>query len=116
MAGAINAPATGNTYAAYLTGAKALGSSEPVISNTGAVTGGVGATPVSSQAVSSSATTSRSSSSSAPRSSASRSSNTTSTRGASKHSSSSSPSYLCYQWLIYSFGDSVTSVRMSSWQ
>jgi hypothetical protein len=70
---AINAPTTGNTYAAYLAGAKALGSSEPVvscsfvplgfpcayhflhdfqISNTGAVTGGVGATPVPTGAVS----------------------------------------------------------------
>ena len=70
---AINALTTGNTYAAYLAGVKALGSNEPVvscsfvplgfpctyyllhdfqISNTGAMTGGVGATPVASPAAS----------------------------------------------------------------
>jgi hypothetical protein len=102
---AINAPTTGNTYAAYLAAALALGPSEPVvscslvplgfpctyyfsddfqISSTGPMVGGVGATPVSSPVVSSSATTSRSSTS-AP---------STTSKSASKPSSSSSPSYL----------------------
>jgi len=44
MTGAINAPATGsNTYAAFLAAAKALGSSEVPLSDSGPVTGGVGA-------------------------------------------------------------------------
>jgi len=43
MVGAINAPATGNTYDAWLAAAKALGSNEVPISDSGPVTGGVGA-------------------------------------------------------------------------
>jgi plastocyanin len=43
MTGAINAPTTGNTYAAFLAAAKALGSSEVPLSDSGPVTGGVGA-------------------------------------------------------------------------
>jgi hypothetical protein len=88
----------GNTYSAYLTAVKALGSSEPVvgcslvlldfpctyyfsdnfqISNTGAVMGGVGATGVSSRAASSSASRSGASgASSASRSGASGTSST----------------------------------------
>jgi len=66
MVGAINAPTSGNTYAAYLSAAKALGSNEKPISDSGPVTGGVGAvatgTPVVG-AANSSATTTKSSSS-----------------------------------------------------
>lgn len=130
---AINAPVNGsNSYAAYLAAAKALGSSEPVvgyslvplyfpctyyfsddfqISNTGAVTGGVGATGVSSRAVSSTSRSGASSASSTSRSGASGTSSTsrstgsasrasgssstsTSSSGALKPSSSSSPNYL----------------------
>jgi len=98
------------------------------ISNTGPMTGGVGATGVSSQAVSSGATTTRTGSSSTsrsgasgtssmPRSSASRPSST----GASKPSSSSSPSYLVANDLFTLFFDRVlteSSLRISSrqWQ
>ncbi|KAN0107121.1 hypothetical protein V8E52_010428, partial [Russula decolorans] len=43
MVGAINAPATGQSYAAYLAAAKSLGSNEKPINDNGPVTGGVGA-------------------------------------------------------------------------
>lgn len=44
MVGAINAPSTGsNTFDAFQSKAKSLGSSAPAVSDTGAVTGGVGA-------------------------------------------------------------------------
>ncbi|KAI0287913.1 hypothetical protein BC826DRAFT_1108089 [Russula brevipes] len=65
---AINAPTSGNTYAAYLSAAKALGSNEKPISDSGPVTGGVGAvatgTPVVGAAGSSNTTSSKTSSSS----------------------------------------------------
>jgi len=43
MVGSINAPTTGNTYEAWLAAAKALGANEVPISDSGPVTGGVGA-------------------------------------------------------------------------
>jgi len=68
MVGAINAPTTGNTYDAFVAAAKALGSNEIPISDSGPVTGGVGAqataTPGATTASSSSTTASKSSSSS----------------------------------------------------
>jgi len=68
MVGAINAPTTGNTYDAFVAAAKALGSNEIPLSDSGPVTGGVGAvataTPVATTASSSSSTGSSSSSSS----------------------------------------------------
>jgi len=74
MVGAINAPTTGNTYAAFQAAAKALGSSETPLSDTGPVTGGVGAvatnTPVSTTASSSSTTKGSSATSSGSSSSA----------------------------------------------
>jgi len=55
MVGSINAPATGNTYDAWLAAAKALGANEVPITDNGPVTGGVGAvatgTPFPSTAV-----------------------------------------------------------------
>jgi len=69
MVGAINAPTTGNTYAAFLAAAKALGANEIPLSDTGPVTGGVGAaataTPGTTTASPSSTTTSSKSSSGA---------------------------------------------------
>ncbi|KAH9985574.1 hypothetical protein BJV77DRAFT_108698 [Russula vinacea] len=71
MVGAINAPTTGNTYAAFLAAAKALGASEIPLSDTGPVTGGVGAqataTPGPTTATPSSSSTSSTSSSPASR-------------------------------------------------
>jgi plastocyanin len=68
MVGTINAPSTGNTYDAFLAAAKALGSNETPLSDTGPVTGGVGAvataTPGATTAGSSSTTKSSSTSSS----------------------------------------------------
>jgi plastocyanin len=43
MVGSINAPTTGNTFAAFQSAAMALGSSAPTETDHGAVTGGVGA-------------------------------------------------------------------------
>ncbi|CAL1704120.1 unnamed protein product [Somion occarium] len=43
MVGSINAPSSGNTFDNFLSNAKQIGSSEPSISDSGAVTGGVGA-------------------------------------------------------------------------
>jgi len=43
MVGAINAPKIGDTFEAYLAAAKALGSKAPNVSDSGPVTGGVGA-------------------------------------------------------------------------
>lgn len=43
MVGAINAPSSGNTFDNFQAAAKALGTAAPQVSNTGAVTGGVGA-------------------------------------------------------------------------
>lgn len=67
MVGAINAPSTGNTFDAYVAAAKALGSNEQAISDSGPVTGGVGAvataTPAPTSANSSSATSTPSSTS-----------------------------------------------------
>jgi plastocyanin len=64
MVGAINAPTTGNTYGAFLAAAKALGANETPLSDTGPVTGGVGAvataTPGATTAGSSSTTKSSS--------------------------------------------------------
>jgi len=71
MVGAINAPATGNTFDAYLADAKALGTSETSISDSGPVTGGVNGvakgtpSPTSASSSASSSTTSPKSSSSA---------------------------------------------------
>jgi len=66
MVGAINAPTTGNTYAAFQAAAKALGSNEIPLSDSGPVTGGVGAvataTPVSTTTSSSGSGTSKGSS------------------------------------------------------
>jgi len=68
MVGAINAPTTGNTYAAFVAAAKALGANEVPLSDTGPVTGGVGAVatatpgPTTGTASPSSTTTSSSSS------------------------------------------------------
>jgi len=68
MVGAINAPTSGNTYDAFVAAAKALGSSEIPISDSGPVTGGVGAvataTPAASTASSSGTSTSKSTTSS----------------------------------------------------
>jgi len=68
MVGSINAPTTGNTADAFLAAAKAIGSSEPVITDSGPVTGGVNAvatsTPTSSSAGSSTPSPSASKSSS----------------------------------------------------
>jgi plastocyanin len=43
MVGSINAPSTGNTYNAFLAAAMKIGNMEPTETDTGAVTGGVGA-------------------------------------------------------------------------
>ncbi|KAI0003246.1 hypothetical protein BJV74DRAFT_764694 [Russula compacta] len=75
MVGSINAPSTGNTYATFLAAAKAIGSSEPSVSDSGPVTGGVGAvatgTPSPTTATSSSSSTTSKPSSSGSSSSAS---------------------------------------------
>jgi len=69
MVGSINAPSTGNNAAAFLAAAKAIGTNEPVVSDSGPVTGGVAAvaksTPTSSSASSSSPSPSSSKSSDA---------------------------------------------------
>ncbi|KAN0141340.1 Cupredoxin [Lactarius tabidus] len=71
MVGSINAPSTGNTAAAFLAAAKAIGSSEPTVTDSGPVTGGVDAvatsTPTSTSASSSSPSPSSSKSSDARR-------------------------------------------------
>jgi len=71
MVGTINAPSTGNTGAAFLAAAKAIGANEPTVSDSGPVTGGVGAlatsTPTPSSASSSSPSPSTSKSSDARR-------------------------------------------------
>jgi len=70
MVGAINAPASGNTFEAYQAAAKALGANEPAISDSGPVTGGVAAVatatpgPTSANSPSATVTTSKSSSTS----------------------------------------------------
>ncbi|KAK7693226.1 hypothetical protein QCA50_002792 [Cerrena zonata] len=43
MVGSINAPSSGNDYPTFLNNAKSLGSAAPTVSDSGAVTGGVGA-------------------------------------------------------------------------
>ncbi|KAH9967864.1 hypothetical protein BC827DRAFT_1168716 [Russula dissimulans] len=69
MVGAINAPTTGNTFDAYMAAAKALGTAETSISDSGPVTGGVNGvakgTPSPTSTTSSSSTTSSTPSSSA---------------------------------------------------
>ncbi|KAJ3482786.1 hypothetical protein NLI96_g6745 [Meripilus lineatus] len=47
MVGSINAPSTGNTFDNFQAAAKALGTSAPTVTNTGVVTGGVGAVATS---------------------------------------------------------------------
>jgi len=68
MVGSINAPSSGNTNAAFLAAAKAIGSSEKTITDNGPVTGGVDAvassTPTTSAASSASSSSSSSKSSS----------------------------------------------------
>jgi plastocyanin len=67
MVGSINAPSTGNTAAAFLAAAKAIGSNEPTVTDSGPVTGGV-------DAVAKSTPTATSASSSSPSPNASKSS------------------------------------------
>ncbi|KAN0105455.1 hypothetical protein V8E52_011049 [Russula decolorans] len=64
MVGAINPPTSGNTFEAYVAAAKALGSNEPAISDSGPVSSGVGAVATAASSNSSSSTASKSSSTS----------------------------------------------------
>ncbi|KAF8271147.1 hypothetical protein EI94DRAFT_1720978 [Lactarius quietus] len=70
MVGSINAPTSGNTAAAFLAAAKAIGTSEPTVSDSGPVTGGVNAVATSTPT----ATSPSSGSSSSPSPSSSKSS------------------------------------------
>jgi plastocyanin len=68
MVGTINAPSTGNTGAAFLAAAKAIGTNEPTLTtDSGPVTGGVGAVATSTPTSTSSSSPSSSKSSDARR-------------------------------------------------
>jgi len=67
MVGAINAPATGNTFAAFQNAAKAIGASEQTETDHGPVTGGVNAIATATPAASASGSSGSSSSSGAGR-------------------------------------------------
>jgi len=71
MVGAINAPTTGNTFDAYMAAAKALGTSETAISDSGPVTGGVNAVATGTPSPTSATSSTSSSTTSSPSSSAS---------------------------------------------
>ncbi|KAI0303393.1 hypothetical protein B0F90DRAFT_1584144, partial [Multifurca ochricompacta] len=64
MVGSINAPSSGNTGAAFLAAAKAIGSNEKTVSDNGPVTGGVNAVATTTPSASSSSSGSKASSTS----------------------------------------------------